>query len=114
MTANGLTFRHPRREHTVASNINWPLPKYVESLLGSDDWLIRDDHCCSRLDLICELLGKLGVEMNSGSQLLGLDRAAFGWSHAFICLLRVRARADSVCPCCLEQREAWLPDHHDH
>src|SRR5918996_1215923 len=44
--------------------------------------LICDDHCCSRLDLIRELLSKLGVKMNSRSQLLRLDRAAFaGHTH---------------------------------
>src|SRR5436190_23876912 len=51
------------------------------------DGLICDNHCCSWLDLVRELLGKLGVEMNSGSQLLGLDRPTFaGHTHPSACL----------------------------
>src|SRR4051794_1228053 len=29
-------------------------------------WVISYNNCCSRLNLVCELLSKLGVEMNSG------------------------------------------------
>src|SRR5438876_1742168 len=43
----------------------------------SDHWLIRHNNCCPRLQLVCELLGKLGVETDSGSNLLGFDGPAF-------------------------------------
>src|SRR5262249_17339863 len=44
--------------------------------------LICDDDCCSRLDLVSELLSKFGVETDSGSQLLGFNRPALtGHTH---------------------------------
>jgi hypothetical protein len=43
----------------------------------SDHWLIRHNNRCARLQLVCELLGKLGVKTDSRSDLFGFDGSAF-------------------------------------